>query len=272
MPERSARLYLRPMATVTETSLSALERETLDRFIELLTDELGDDLVSVWLYGSRARGEPPEPESDVDVLVLTRGDVARAGARASQAIEAAAEATGASPFFFSVMSFDLEWLAERRSIEADFIREVDRDRVVLAGDEQGDEPPPLRPFTGMRPRTREYLDQAERRLRIAKLGLGADVAEPLISLGYYAMFYAARAALSEQDVFVRSHKGQWGLFHRTFVAGGEFDPLLAQAAAATQKPREYADYEARPFSEQQARQTLELADRFVAAVKELIGE
>ena len=47
------------MPTVAETSLTALERATLERFVELLERALGDDLGSVWLYGSRARGEPP---------------------------------------------------------------------------------------------------------------------------------------------------------------------------------------------------------------------
>jgi Nucleotidyltransferase domain len=42
----------------------------LDRFVELLTAELGTDH-GVWLYGSRARGETPGEESDVDVLVVS---------------------------------------------------------------------------------------------------------------------------------------------------------------------------------------------------------
>ncbi len=260
------------MTTLEKTSLSALERKTVDRFLELLGEGLGEDLVSVWLYGSRARGQRALPYSDVDILVLTRGDSRRGGERSSYAIETAAAATGADTEFFSVMVFDLDWLADRRAVEADFIKEVERDRVVLAGDPDGEEHPPLRPYEGMRPRTREYLDQAETRLRSARLLVDADAGSPLISLAYYAMFNAARAALSERDLFVRQHKGMRGLFHRTFVTGGEFDPALHTRAAATQKPREYADYDGRPFSEEQARETLELAERFVAAVKQMIGE
>ncbi len=34
---------------------------------------------------------------------------------------------------FSLQVFDEDWLAGRRAIESFFIREVDRDKVVLAG-------------------------------------------------------------------------------------------------------------------------------------------
>lgn len=257
------------MPTPAETSLSALERSTLERFVELLGRALGDDLVSVWLYGSRARGERPSPESDVDVLVLTRGDPKRDRTRASTAMESAAEATGASRFLFSLQVVDLDWLADQRAVEAFFLREVERDRIVLAGDAEGDERPPLRSYTGVRPRTLEMLDTADRWLEAAKRALEADPA-PSISLAYYAMLYAARAALSERDQFARRHQGTWHLFRENLVESGNFDPVLAQAAAATQQPREGADYRMERFSEGQARATLELAERFVAAVKETI--
>ena len=85
------------------------------------------------------------------------------------------------------------------------------------------------------------------------------------------MFYAARAALSERDLSVRSHLGMWNLFRRTFVDGGEFDALLARAAAAAQEPREDADYRARRFSGEEAREQVELAERFVSAVRQMVG-
>jgi uncharacterized protein (UPF0332 family)/predicted nucleotidyltransferase len=258
------------MATLAEASLSELERETLDRFVALLEQQVGDDLVSVWLYGSRARGERTGLESDVDVMVLTRGDAARGYDRARRAMDEAAEVAGTSHIFFSVQVRDLDWLAERRAVEAFFINEVDRDRIVLAGDEQGGERPPLRPCTSVRPRTREMLDQADEWLRDARLVVDGGGRSGAISISYYAMFYAARAALSERDLVVRSHNGMWHLFRQTYVEGGDFDPQLARAAAATQEPREDADYRAKRFSEEQVRETLELAERFVAAVRELI--
>jgi predicted nucleotidyltransferase len=60
------------MGKLGEAALSAEERRVIERWIERLRDEL--DLESVWLFGSRARGRPVRRESDVDLLVITRGD------------------------------------------------------------------------------------------------------------------------------------------------------------------------------------------------------
>jgi hypothetical protein len=45
----------------------------------------------------------------------------------------AAGQEGMNPFVFSVKVVDPEWLTERRPIESFFIQEVDRDKIVLAG-------------------------------------------------------------------------------------------------------------------------------------------
>jgi predicted nucleotidyltransferase len=54
------------VATLADTSLSADERALLARFVLELRSRLGEDLHAVWLFGSRARGERPEEDSDVD--------------------------------------------------------------------------------------------------------------------------------------------------------------------------------------------------------------
>ncbi|MCW3019391.1 MAG: hypothetical protein JWN10_1699, partial [Solirubrobacterales bacterium] len=58
------------MAALAETSLSEAERALVERFVEELRAHLGAQLHAAWLFGSRARGERPSAESDVDVLVL----------------------------------------------------------------------------------------------------------------------------------------------------------------------------------------------------------
>lgn len=121
------------MRTLEDTSLSPVERRALERFVELLRREVGDDVHSVWLYGSRARGEPPADESDVDLIVITRrgwDDLARV----MKLMDQAAEAEGAKPAFFSVHVYDPAHIAQRREIRSFFIQEVDRDKIVLSGE------------------------------------------------------------------------------------------------------------------------------------------
>lgn len=261
------------MATLTDAALSAQERRVLDRFVERLEHELEDDLRGVWLYGSRARGERTGPESDVDLLVITETGSERT--RVSRMLYELAEAEGASPEFFSLHTFGLEWLAERRAIEAFFVKEVDRDRVVLAGDSSGlagvRGPAPELPPGEMRPRTKELLEEAHERLELARTGLRSDIGTPVVSLAYYAAFDAANAALSEEDLFARRHGGMWNLFRETFVLAGRFDAgLYADAHGALEK-RIDADYRPVRFSPDEARVIVDACERFVEAVEGMLG-
>ena len=110
------------------------ERSALERFLSLVGERLGDDLIAVWLYGSRARGETPQDDSDVDVMVVTRTGRRHDLDRVHSMLWQAAEEAGANPVLFSVQVSDPGWLAERREIRSFFMQEVDRDKIVLAGD------------------------------------------------------------------------------------------------------------------------------------------
>lgn len=112
--------------------LTESERRVVERFASRLGNELGDDLRGLWLYGSRAR-RTARPESDVDLLVIADGGRDRYGRIAGDFSEEAAITEGESPFNFSVHVHDPEWLQGRRAIDSFFIREVDRDKIVLAG-------------------------------------------------------------------------------------------------------------------------------------------
>jgi predicted nucleotidyltransferase len=123
------------MPTLAEASLSDAERRTLERFVRMLHEELGDELDAVWLYGSRARGEQPDEESDVDLIVLGRTRSSDVHLRAIGLIHEAAEAEGADNTYFSVKLYDRAWVAGRREIDSFFIQEVDRDKIVLFGEQ-----------------------------------------------------------------------------------------------------------------------------------------
>jgi predicted nucleotidyltransferase len=93
------------------------------------------ELQSVWLFGSRARGERTTRESDVDVLVLVEdasweGKTAVHDVLAEVALDLGLRSVAWS---FSIHINTPEWLEQRRRIESFFIAEVDRDKIVLGG-------------------------------------------------------------------------------------------------------------------------------------------
>jgi predicted nucleotidyltransferase len=122
------------MSTLAGTSLREVERRVLERFVQQAAEELGPELRSIWLYGSRARGEIPGAESDVDVLVVATGERFALLKRLGRLMDRAAAAEDADPFGFSVQVYTPELLAQRREIRSFFMQEVDRDRVVLWGE------------------------------------------------------------------------------------------------------------------------------------------
>ncbi len=105
----------------------------MERLIVLMRERFGERLRSVWLYGSRARGERPHPESDIDLLAIADAgdwdDVLTAIGLVDQAID---ELKLPRPIV-SIKVYDPNWLEGRRQIDSFFIREVDRDKVVLYG-------------------------------------------------------------------------------------------------------------------------------------------
>jgi uncharacterized protein (UPF0332 family) len=114
------------------------------------------------------------------------------------------------------------------------------------------------------------MASARARLASARAALDVDPAST-ISLAYYAMLYAARAALSERDEYAKTHSGTWHLFHDAFVAPGAFDEELHGLAAGRQRLREAADYDAATPSSGDARAIVRDAERFVAAVEAMLA-
>jgi uncharacterized protein (UPF0332 family) len=121
------------------------------------------------------------------------------------------------------------------------------------------------------PRSAEFLDAARRRLALARGGIDTDPAAAL-SLAYYAMLYAARAALSERDTYAKTHAGTWHEFRRVFVETGLLDADLVAEAQKVQPEREQADYEAWLAPEDEAARVIELARTFLAAVEALLSD
>jgi predicted nucleotidyltransferase len=128
-------------SALDHAALNDVERRAIGRIVDLLESELDSDLLAVWLYGSRARGEAdpsetdPDLRSDVDLLAIVDPSLDVEAARwwALPMIEAVADAIGDSPVYYSLRIFDTEWLRGRREIRSFFVQEVDRDKLVLHG-------------------------------------------------------------------------------------------------------------------------------------------
>jgi uncharacterized protein (UPF0332 family) len=121
------------------------------------------------------------------------------------------------------------------------------------------------------PRSEEFLAEATERLEAARMLLERQLLGAAVSDAYYAMLYAARAALSERDRSAKTHSGTWNLFHEEFVADGSFEAALAREARATQEPRESVDYAAARVPVDEAERIVEVAARFLAGISGLIG-
>jgi predicted nucleotidyltransferase len=119
---------------LAEASLSAEERGLLEAFVETLRTRLQGELHAAWLFGSRARGEKPSRDSDVDVLVLVEDASWDGRMRVRKMLDDVANELGmeALTWSFSVHVHTPEWLKQRREIHSFFLAEVDRDKIVLS--------------------------------------------------------------------------------------------------------------------------------------------
>ncbi len=122
------------MPSLAQASLTDAERRTLERLVPLLEEEFGETLRSVWLYGSRARSEPPHEDSDIDLLIVADDAKSDGVGRAYRRIDEAAAGEKLGFMLFSPHVYTPEHVAQRREIRSFFIQEVDRDKIVLYGE------------------------------------------------------------------------------------------------------------------------------------------
>jgi uncharacterized protein (UPF0332 family) len=115
------------------------------------------------------------------------------------------------------------------------------------------------------------MAHAHERLRQAQHDLDQGFLAGAVSIAYYAMLYAARAALSERDEHAKTHGGTWHLFHQRYVATGTFDQDLYAIATSAQRTREQGDYEAVTPGEERATAIVGGAAAFIAAVERMLG-
>ena len=119
------------------------------------------------------------------------------------------------------------------------------------------------------------MSKARRSLAAAQLLFDNGFLDEACSRAYYAMFEAARAALSDVDApdearSARSHSGVISAFGRYVVSAGLVAPGIGRTLGQVQNLRLVADYRGDPISVAEAAQAIAWASAFLESVEDAL--
>ena len=116
-----------------------------------------------------------------------------------------------------------------------------------------------------------WLDLAEWRLSAARSLIADGFFDDAVSRGYYAMFYAAKAALLTAGLTIKKHSSTVALFTQHFVRTGKVDAHFVSLLGRGQRARERSDYAPNiRIKKAEAEQVLRDAEEFVKKMRELV--
>ncbi len=125
----------------------------------------------------------------------------------------------------------------------------------------------------MKQATGKLMEKAARTLNVAERLVKSGDAEFAVGRAYYAMFYAAEAALNEKGLRFRKHGGVHGGFGEHFIKTGLLDPKYHRWLLEGFSKRVTGDYGIETdFTSDDARALIEQARMFLEAVKEILGK
>jgi uncharacterized protein (UPF0332 family) len=114
-----------------------------------------------------------------------------------------------------------------------------------------------------------WLQMAEIKLSHARQILDIALYDDAISRAYYAMFYAAKAALLSEGLDLRKHSSVVAKFRELFVITGRIEADYLRYLGRAQSARERSDYAPFiPASREDAIEILATAEIFIAKMKE----
>lgn len=120
---------------------------------------------------------------------------------------------------------------------------------------------------------RAFLERAAESLASARLLLNSSFYDDAVSRAYYAMYYAAKAALESIGVETRSHAGVINQFGLHFITKGQLDSQYGSMLTQAFQARHSSDYDVqvntRPVV---AESVVANAEQFVAKIKELLSK
>jgi uncharacterized protein (UPF0332 family) len=124
----------------------------------------------------------------------------------------------------------------------------------------------------MKPESKKLLVKADRALRAAELLLRDGAPDFAAGRAYYAMFYAAEAALSEGNLQFRKHSGVHAAFGEHLAKPGLLDPKFHRWLLNAFDKRILGDYSYEmDVDDEAAQEMIEQAREFVAAVEAFLG-
>lgn len=118
----------------------------------------------------------------------------------------------------------------------------------------------------------KLLKKADEALEVAKVLLDSSYYGDTISKVYYAMFYAARALLVQNNIVRHKHAAIIAAIGQYFVKTGKLDSKFHQSLIAAFEDREMADYNvAWNASKEEALLRYSSACKFIKEIKKIIA-
>lgn len=116
-----------------------------------------------------------------------------------------------------------------------------------------------------------WLQVAEVKLENAPQIFNLGLYDDAISRLYYAMFYAAKAALLTEGLDLRKHSSAVTKFRELFVLTGRIEAKYLRYLGRAQSARERSDYAPFiPASQADGTEMLSTAETFIAKMKEIV--
>lgn len=115
------------------------------------------------------------------------------------------------------------------------------------------------------------LDRAEQTLKASRVLIDGGYFGDAVSKVYYAMFYAARALLVQNDIIRHKHAAIISAIGQFFVKKGKLDAKFHQSLIAAFEDREMADYNiAWNATVDEAERRFLSAAKFIKEIKKII--
>jgi uncharacterized protein (UPF0332 family)/predicted nucleotidyltransferase len=256
--------------------LTDRERQTLARFLDRLETHAGDRVQHVIFFGSKARGDA-EPYSDLDLMIVAEidPDELRALATGLETEDGMAlmpmlwtpdefrrRKTLKAPLYVSLRREGIEvwdesgWKAEARTAPLDFQEGALR---------QMDEP--------TQKTIHLHLEKAYHNLSFLERTDKHDFPDIAISRAYYAVFYAATAALYAVNVVRGKHSGVKSAVSQFLVKPGLLEEEYKNTYEDLFNKRGESDYDPQfEVNEKEMERLLDGAQRFVDRVERFLRE